>query len=246
MVKFLFILLSTILLSCSYFNEKDEITEQDIYAYEDYVEYLKITRNAQKSVLNNFGADKNYKYYYKEFKEIDVKVLIFKNLLLNQQYVVIYSDYLKNNSSKYKAAKSVKALNLKHSLNKEALDAYILVEEFIEPKIEKRIKKIFIGNEMGGAIANILALSLIANSDFNKDDIEVISFGAPNFISGGKKLEINTSFINLETDENIKMSVQCCEASQGKVLNLKPSRSLKQTDVLMSYQSALKNTTLTK
>lgn len=242
MVK-IYLILFFLISSCSFIpgiNQNGEITEQDVLGYEDYLEYLKITRSGQRVVLNAFGADKNYKYYYKEFKEIDMKVLVFKNLLLNQQYVVIYSDFLKKNANAYKAANAVKALNLKADINKEVLDAYILLEEFLEPKIEKRIKKIFIGNEVGGAVINVMALSLIVNSEFRRDEIEVVSFGTPNFLSS-KTTDINSSFVNLDIDENTKLSVRCCSRfSSNKTITLKSSGKLKQTDILLSYQAAIK------
>ena len=242
MVKIYFVLFF-FLFSCSLIQgtkQNGEITDQDIFVYEDYLEYLKIARSGQRTVLNAFGADKNYKYYYKEFKEVDMKVLVFKNLLLNQQYVVIYSDFLKKNAAVYKSADAVKALNLKVEINKEVLDAYILLEEFLEPKIEKRIKKIFIANEVGGAVANVMALSLIANSGFRKDEIEVVSFGTPHFLSA-KVLDLNSSFVNLDIDENTKLAVKCCSRpSTSKILHFKSTSKLKQADMLTSYQAAIK------
>lgn len=241
MVKQGFAIILLFLFSCSLSDSNNKITEQDTLGYADYIEYLKIVRSGQKVVLNNFGADKNYKYYYKDFKELDMKALIFTNLLLNQQYIVVYSDFLKNNSPSYKAQSAIRAINLKTPINQDVIKAYVILEEFLEPKLEKNIKKIFIGNEVGGAALNMMALSLITNSGFRKDEIEVVSFGTPPFFEG-RAFDINSTFINLDTDETVKLSTRCCGTPRGnKILNLKYNAKLKQPDKLLAYQTTLKS-----
>ena len=88
MKKFALILALLGLISCN--KQKAEITDADVYMYNEYLEYIKTVAGGQPAITKKFGADRNIVYYYKDFPEQNIRFLIFLDKKLNQQYAVFY------------------------------------------------------------------------------------------------------------------------------------------------------------
>jgi hypothetical protein len=240
MVKFKiagFIAVLFTLISCA---KKEEIYDADLLMYSDYLEYIKVAARGQKAVMNTFGVDRDINYYFKEFPEQNIRFLIFIDKKLNQQYAIFYGNILEKKKLAVQKAEAVNGLNLRGAkFNAEVLANYLKIEEFIEGRFEKNIKKIVIGYEMGGAVANMVVASLIENSKFKKDEFEVITFSTIPFQTGLSVTYDNKNII-MEGDENAFLKTKCCSQIEGSTFIISAPKE-KQVDKITAYQASIKS-----
>jgi hypothetical protein len=236
-LAFLFILFG--ISSCFLTEREEKVTDADVFMYADYTSYLKITSLGQKAVTNAFAGDINITYFYRDFPEQGVKFLIFYNKKLNQQYAIFYGYSLEKRKVLYQNAKGVSGLNIKGvEFNQEVLKIFLKIEEYIEPRFEKGIKKILIGSEVGGAIANMMAASLVENSGTKSKEIEVVTFGSLPFSSGFNTKFTRTNVV-LEGDPVYFLKTKCCNQIEARRLYLKMPK-VKSSNILENYHEALK------
>ncbi len=238
MVKLAYILITFLLFSCGNKNS-NVITRADIAMYQDYLDYISLANSGQKSINLKIGVDSNITYYYKDFGEEGVKVLIFHNKLLNQQYIIFYGSVLGKKKTGIQNAPAVKGLNLgKAMFNQEVLKTFLKVEEYIEGKFQKNIKKIVIGNEIGGAFANMITASLIANYGFKSNEFEVVAFGMLPFAKNFKP-NFKSISVELQEDQNIFVSTKCCTQLEIQKLKIRLGKSVKSQNLIEDYKKGL-------
>ncbi len=121
-------------------NSSSPIDYEEVYSLneEDFLDYIKNTRDSDLSFLNSF--EKNNTALDSELKSIELKEIDYKYLLFIQRYPIYYKFYakkdpktsdsftqdLKNidyiNNNDYISSPSYKSLVLSHFLNQESID----------------------------------------------------------------------------------------------------------------------------
>jgi hypothetical protein len=179
MVKYLFLSLF-LLTSCNFWSQN--LQKPDALMYDEYLEYLQIAAGSKNDVKNAFDGNLNIIYFYKDFTEVGIKFLIFYNKALNQQYAFFYDYGVEQTFTSIQKAPFVRSFNVSNAtFNRDILKAFKQIESTIEPRFKSDIKKIIVGSKVGGAMANMISLSLIANSKMQAEEFEVIDFDAPHF-----------------------------------------------------------------
>lgn len=226
--------------SCSKPVKNSAIYDTDILMYPEYLEYIKLAGNGRKAVVQSFQNTPEIQYSFKEFSEVGTNVLIFFNKTLNQQYFVFYSDYAKRNKSLISLSEADSGLNASKTLfNKYFLDLYLKIETFIEDRAMKDVKKIIIGFDAGGVIANMYVYNLITNYNYNSSEFEVIAFGMPGFASN-LKVNFDSKNITLKGDEVAEMKLACCTLPDGVLVkSFAPTNKTQNKTKLDSYVSTL-------
>lgn len=211
--------------------------------YVEYIGYLELVKKGERAVITKFAGDRQINYYFREFREEGMRVLLIKDKRTNQQYFIFYGDVLSTKRvSSIQNASAVSGLNVNKALfNRDILNIYFKLEEVMEFRFEKNVKKILIGNEIGGAVANMFAASLIANTNFKKEEFEVVTFGMPDF-SRNFKINFDSKNFALKEDKNFDITVKCCANDDIKRIMLPSAQTgiLTKTDVLEAYSNALK------
>ena len=232
MVKIFTFLFSFIFfISCS----GKKIYHADFEMYIEYLENIKVASKGRQALLPIIAKNKNIKYFIQEFPKINTTVFIYENNILKLQYIFIYSKWVENNQRKFSDSKLIKGFN--HEVIKLASD----VEDYIIPKLSQTSKKVFVGFEAGGGIANILAYNFITSTKVKPENFEVISFGTPTFSKGFKP---NFSSINVKIlkDEISYIQPSCCKnkGEEIEVLTLKSEKAAKGVIKIDAYQESIK------
>ena len=217
MVKIFTFLFSFIFfISCS----GKKIYHADFEMYIEYLENIKVASKGRQALLPIIAKNKNIKYFIQEFPKINTTVFIYENNILKLQYIFIYSKWVENNQRKFSDSKLIKGFN--HEVIKLASD----VEDYIIPKLSQTSKKVFVGFEAGGGIANILAYNFITSTKVKPENFEVIS-------------SINVKILK---DEISYIQPSCCKnkGEEIEVLTLKSEKAAKGVIKIDAYQESIK------
>lgn len=224
MVKLFLFIFSFLIISC--YNNKTY--NADLEMYIEYLDYIKMTSKGKIGISPLKNQNKDIEFHIKDFYKVNTKVLIFHNRKLNIQYFIFYSNWIEKNQNLFLKGRLV------HSFNSELINVAASVEDFVISKFEDRTKKIFIGFEAGGAVANIIASRFDKNKDF-----EVITFGTPAFSSGFKPKFTSTNMI-LEEDEIAKLDPRCCKKFETETTGFSSKKSTKGAAKIEAYQDAIR------
>jgi hypothetical protein len=244
MVKLLSFLALLGLIACKSINQNSKLIDADIFMYSEYIDYISLVSKGSKAINSTLGVERKLTYYYREFESEGIRFLMIYDKQLNQQYLIFYGYNFDKKRKQILEAPSVSGLNLasKVKFNQEILKTFLKIEEFIENKFQKDIKKIVIGFELGGAMANLAVTSLIANSGFKASEFEVISFGLIPF-SNSFDIKFDRTSIFLDNDKDFYLNTECCSHISAKKLPLSAPKN-KRFNKLEAYTEALKDATL--
>jgi hypothetical protein len=242
MVKLIYLLALLGLFACKSSN-KNGLTDADVFMYSEYMDYVILASSGAKNVNTTLGVQKNLTYYYRDFPEEGLKFLMIYNKRLNQQYAIFYGYGLEKKRKAIMEASAVSGLNLgdKIKFNQEILKTFLKTEEFIEGKFQKGVKKIVIGFELGGSLANMATTSLIENAGFKSSEFEVITFGSIPF-ANNFNFNFNRVSIILEGDTDFYLSTKCCTQISSKKLTISDKKA--KGSKLERYKQAMQNTVL--
>lgn len=244
MVKLLSFLALLGVIACGDGGKNSTLTDADVFMYSEYIDYIYLASKGAKTVNAKLGVEKKLTYYYRDFEAEGIRFLMIYDKQLNQQYAIFYGYNFDKKRNLILEASSVPGLNLngKIKFNQEILKNFLKIEEFVENKFQKGVKKIVIGFELGGAIANMAVASSIANAGFKASEFEVVSFGLIPF-SNGLDINFDRVSIFLDNDKDFYLNMKCCTHISGKKLSLSAPKD-KRTGKLEAYIEALKNAKL--
>lgn len=207
-IKFLYFSLLTFLLSCS--GNKEKIYKADLEMFKDYLDYIKFTKEGRKSIAANFGNNANITFFFKEFPFLQTNVLVMMNAVTKQQYFIFSSNFSLPRKEIIPKAVSTPGLGSKKAtFNKEFLELYLKVEEFIEPKVRKNMNKVLIGFDGGAVVATMFAYNMVYNLGIEENEIEVVTFGMPRFANNFIPT-FSLKEIILERDDIAFTKSACC------------------------------------